>query len=104
MAKLAEQIREHAERQILYASRFLCGPIVSKDGLLVDDKQALVRKYLSVIDATPLGPSQEVQPTLLAALIDRFKGAAELLNSWKQAPGGREVVERTSTDFDICFW
>jgi hypothetical protein len=71
----------------------------------VEDKQASVRKYLSVIDATCAGVGQEAQPIVLIALVERFKGAVDLLNSWKE--GNKTEVPAIgvmSPNFDLCYW
>ncbi|KAF2691505.1 hypothetical protein K458DRAFT_381358 [Lentithecium fluviatile CBS 122367] len=101
---LMNKIREHAEREIISASQFLCGPVRSKIDGHINDKQASVRKYLSVIDATCTGPSQEVQPALLHALVERFKGAVELLSAWKETLKSGTLAEGTWMKFDLSYW
>jgi hypothetical protein len=70
----------------------------------VDDKQASVQKYLSVIDATCTGILQEAQPVLLLALVERFKGVVELLNSWKEGSKSGVITEGMPRNLDLCYW
>jgi hypothetical protein len=70
----------------------------------VDDKKSSVRKYLSVIDATCSGTLQEAQPILLVALVERFKGVVELLNSWKEGLKSETSVDGISPNLDLCYW
>jgi len=70
----------------------------------VEDKKLSVRKYLSVIDATCTSILQEAQPFLLVALVERFKGAMEIMNSWKERRNSQTSVGGTSHNFDLCYW
>ena len=70
----------------------------------VDDKQTSIRKYLSVIDATCTGAVQDVQPVILLALVERFKGVVELLSGWREGAKSGLMSEVISPNFDLCFW
>jgi mediator of RNA polymerase II transcription subunit 12 len=76
-AALTDQIRRHAEREILNASSFLC----SVKGEEIDKvSPAVVQKYLTVIDLTSSKRADTTEQTaLLQALIERFKGISQAL-------------------------
>jgi mediator of RNA polymerase II transcription subunit 12 len=79
-AALTDQIRQHAEREIINASAFLCMSPAIKAEEAEKVSPAVVQKYLTVIDLTSSKRSETTEQTaLLQALIERFKGISQAL-------------------------
>jgi mediator of RNA polymerase II transcription subunit 12 len=79
-AALTDQIRQHAEREIMNASAFLCMPFAVKAEEPEKVSPAAVQKYLTIIDLTTSKRSETTEQTaLLLALIERFKGISQAL-------------------------
>ncbi|KAF1947285.1 hypothetical protein EJ02DRAFT_139344 [Clathrospora elynae] len=80
-AALTDQIRHHAEREIINASAFFTGLASTKAEEFEEVSPEIVQKYLTVIDLTS---SKRIDTTeqsvMLPALIDRFKGIAQALD------------------------
>jgi mediator of RNA polymerase II transcription subunit 12 len=80
-AALTDQIRQHAEREILNASGFLCMPFAVKAEEPEKVSAAVVQKYLTVIDLTSSKRTETTeQATLPQALVERFKGISQALD------------------------
>ncbi|KAI4675485.1 uncharacterized protein J4E88_007518 [Alternaria novae-zelandiae] len=79
-AALTDQIRQHAEREILNASSFLCMTSTVKVEEPEKVSPAVVQKYLTVIDLTSNKRATSTeQIALLQALVERFKGISQAL-------------------------
>jgi mediator of RNA polymerase II transcription subunit 12 len=90
---LTDQIRQHAEREIVNASAFFTIPFNVK----ADDPDmvppAVVQKYLAVIDLTSSKRTETTeQAVMLVALIERIKGITHALDDSNslEKPLGRE--------------
>ncbi|KAF2477271.1 uncharacterized protein BDR25DRAFT_390811 [Lindgomyces ingoldianus] len=73
------KIREHAERKILNASTFLSSPTMLEPQNFSSDNEALVQKFLTVIDLTASGVSGDGQSSFFASVAERLKGMSEIL-------------------------
>ncbi|KNG47429.1 hypothetical protein TW65_05980 [Stemphylium lycopersici] len=80
-ATLTDQIRQHAEREVIGASAFLTESATTKSEHSETVSPKTVQKFLTVIDLTS-GKSAETtdQSVLLQALIERLKGMTQALD------------------------
>ncbi|KAA8614911.1 Med12 multi-domain protein [Pyrenophora tritici-repentis] len=81
-AALTEQIRQHAERELISASTFLTIPSNVKADEFELVSPTVIQKFLTVIDLTSSKRTDTTdQSALLQALIERFKGIAQALDN-----------------------
>lgn len=78
-ASLTDQVRQHAEREILNASAFLAQGSSVKSDEIYQHSPAVVQKYLTVIDLTcSKGVEDTDQSAMVIALAERLKGIAQV--------------------------
>jgi len=79
---LTEQIRQHAERELISASTFLTVPSSMKAEEFEVVSPAVIQKFLTVIDLTSSKRTDTTdQSAMLQALIERFKGITQALDN-----------------------
>jgi mediator of RNA polymerase II transcription subunit 12 len=80
-AALTEQVRQHAEREIINASAFLTVPSNIKAEESVTISPTAVQKYLTVIDLTSIKRTENAeQSVMLLALVERLRGVTQVLD------------------------
>ncbi|KAF1830169.1 hypothetical protein BDW02DRAFT_114138 [Decorospora gaudefroyi] len=83
---LTDQIRQHAEREVINASTFLTAPFNNEADASGIVSPAVVQKYLTVIDLTSSNRTETLdQSAMLLALIERLKGIAQVLDDNKMS-------------------
>lgn len=103
IANSPRQIREHAERELINASAFLCGVTVD-EAAQVADEALFVRKSLTVIDFTTTDTLGDEQTPLLVSLIERLKGLAEAFGKRDHQFDGSAELKKSPSISSLCLW
>ncbi|KAL5465444.1 hypothetical protein PMIN06_000604 [Paraphaeosphaeria minitans] len=104
---LKDLIRGHAEEEILAFSAFLCDVnLDDKEGNCLDELP-FVHRLLDVICATATSNAREAQLSLLAPLVERLKGIADLLHQMDYRLMKRDeqaTIDNNLLPSDLCSW